>query len=637
MSIKKAGGGLPRQYVDSRARIESSKPPARKFSVAIRTELKYLLFPVLAVVFWVLNFVGQDPRNMGALGLLTLFTPLAVIALILLAGGFLFSLHRKRPGWVLASYIITYICLIHGTAPIFYTTLRYSWSYKHVGIVDYILRHGSVDPSLNVGQIYQNWPGFFAGSALMTKFAGQPDALQIASWAPMVFNLLNVLMLAYVFRGLTRNRLLIWLGLFFFLLINWVGQDYFSPQAVGFVLYLGLVGLLLRKMPRSLMLVPFVLIVSTVAVSHQITPLMMVLALVVLVALRKTDAWYLPLLALAIIVGWAFTGAFDYTLPNLQDLISEFGNVVDNADQTLDKADTVSGVALLVVWGGRSTVFFAGVVAVIGMWRHSALRARLRSITSSNGWQGWLNGSAWTSLFNVYAIRNLPTLRAWPKWQGASARMTSAALMIVPGVLVLTTGFGGEVLFRAFLFASPFIAILAAEACFSHDRRIHFEIKNALAAAVVIALIAPGFLLGYFGKEQQNYFTPNEVTVSRWVYTHAPAGSLLVEGSTNYPGRFIDYEKFTYVPLDREPEQSTADILKDPASKLLRWLSDTKYTKGYVLITRGQKIDVNSGDSMPVGSLDVIERSLRRSKDFKVAYELPDATVFTLSKQGEEQ
>ena len=94
-----------------------------------------------------------------------------------------------------------------------YGTLRYSWAYKHVGIVDYILRTGTVDPTIGVGGIYHNWPGFFAGSALLTSLAGSPDALRIATWAPLVFNLMNLVVLRYVFRGLTRNTRLIWLGL----------------------------------------------------------------------------------------------------------------------------------------------------------------------------------------------------------------------------------------------------------------------------------------------------------------------------------------------------------------------------------------------------------------------------------------
>lgn len=636
MSAQVTVNFTPEPNEDDRAPKHQSEPSAKKYTSPILPVLRRLSVPIVAVGLWAWNFAGADPRDMGSLGLLTLFTPFAVLSLALLLGGFLRSLYRGRPGWLLGVYVVTYIVLIHGTAPILYGTLRYSWAFKHVGIVDYIQRYGSVDPSLEVGQIYQNWPGFFAGSALMTEISGQPDAMQIASWAPMVFNLLNVIVLTYVFRGLTRNRVLIWLGLMFFLLINWVGQDYFSPQAVGFVLYLGVVGLLLRPLPRGLMFVPFFLIVSTVAVTHQITPMMLMLALVALVVLRKTDAWYLPLVAGGIIAAWAFTGAFDYTLPNLQYLISEFGNVVDNADQTLEKARDSSGMNLLVVWGGRSTVFFAVVASLLGLWRNGAVRARLRSFSKVNGWRRWLSESTGRDFLKMSTWRDWLRPATWLRWEGSNPRVTSTVLMVLPGVLVLTTGFGGEVLFRAFLFASPFIAILAAEACLPRDglNRREMPAKSVLPAAVIMALIAPGFLLGYYGKEQQNYFTPAEVTASRWVYTNAPQGSLLVEGSTNYPTRFVDYEKFTYVPIDREPEDSVSEILSDPASNLYRWLSDEKYSAGYVLISRGQKIDVNESDSMPTGGLDVIERALRHSAKFKVAFETADATVFTLSRQG---
>src|SRR5690606_38598782 len=130
------------------------------------------------------------------------------------------SLYKGLPSWVLGTFLVTYIVLIHGTPAVLYGTLRYSWAYKHVGIVEYIQRHGSVDTTLDAGQIYQNWPGFFAGGALLTDLSGQSDVLQIASWAPVAFNLFTVIVLRYVFRGLTRNRTLIWLGLMFFLLIN---------------------------------------------------------------------------------------------------------------------------------------------------------------------------------------------------------------------------------------------------------------------------------------------------------------------------------------------------------------------------------------------------------------------------------
>ena len=575
----------------------------------------FLLLPLAAAAMWSWSFLDADPRQMGSLGLLTLFSPLTILALVLLLAGFLLALYRALPDWLLAAYLAIYVLLVHGTPVLLYGTLRYSWAHKHVGIVDFIQRHGMVDPSIDVGQIYHNWPGFFAGSALLTEISGQTDALLIASWAPVVFNLINVVILRFVFRGLTRNRILIWLALMFFLLINWVGQDYFSPQAIGFILYLALIGLMLRPIPRRVMLAPFIVIVTSIAVSHQITPMMMLLAVSALVVLRRTDGWYLPIVALAIVGTWAFTGARDYTIPNLLDLVSEFGNVVDNADQTLEKTNSSEGLDLLVVWGGRSTVIVAVLASLIGIWR------------------GWSHGGSFAHPGGPVLWRGFGRRR---EWTGTSPRVTAVVLMILPGVLVLTTGFGGEVLFRAFLFASPFIAILAAEACLSHTSR-GFPRRSVLLAAAVMATITPGFLLGYYGKEQQNYFSSEEVAVSRWLYTNAKPGSLLVEGSPNYPTRFVDYEKFTYVPIDREPEESTAAILADPVGKMTAWLSNPKYTDGYVLICRGQKMAVDSGGSMPPGSLDRIEDALLRSGNFTVLFQTRDATVFTLSEQGREK
>jgi hypothetical protein len=39
------------------------------------------------------------------------------------------------------------------------------------------------------------------------------------------------------------------------------------------------------------------------------------------------------------------------------------------------------------------------------------------------------------------------------------------------------------------------------------------------------ALLLPGFLLAYYGKERQNYFTPAEVQAATWIDANAPSGS----------------------------------------------------------------------------------------------------------------
>lgn len=542
------------------------------------------LVPVIAVLLWIFSLRRANPLDMGAMGLLDLFAPLTVVALLLLLGGFICCLYWRRAEWVLSTHLVAYVFLIHGTPPVLYESLRYAWAYKHVGIVDYIMRNSAVNPSIDSGDIYHNWPGFFAGGALLTEFTGQADALQIASWAPVAFNLLNLLVLRFVFRGLTKNQVTIWLGLMFFLLINWVGQDYYSPQAMAFVLYLGLIGLMLRPMKKRLMILPFIVIVTAIALSHQITPMMMMLSVLALVVLRRTKGWYLPAVAVLITCGWALTAALTYTLPNLLDLLTELGNVVGNTEDTLQKSSGMTSISeLQVVWGGRLTVVISVFVAFLGIWRHRVVDGLL---------------------------------------------FTAGTLMVLPGVLVLTTGFGGEVLFRAFLFASPFIALLAAQACVPRGQKRLSRQAGVLAFCVAL-LVLPGFLLGYYGKEQQNYFSPTEVSAAHWVYTNAPPGSLLVEGSTNYPGRFIDYEKFTYVPLDREPENSRKVLLSDPAVKLAGWFTDPRYSDAFVILTRSQAIAVDSGTAMPPGSLAKIEKSLRESPQFEVAHETKDAIIFT--------
>jgi hypothetical protein len=544
------------------------------------------ILPVAATVVWMLSLRDADPRTMGDLGLLSLFSAGTVVALALLSLGMLLSLYWNVREWLLGLHLVTYLALIHGTPAVLYGTLRYSWSYKHVGIVDYILRTGEIDRTIAVGGIYHNWPGFFAGSALLTSAAGSPDALRIATWAPLAFNLLNLLVLRYVFRGLTRNTRLIWLGLWIFFLINWVGQDYFAPQAMSYALYLACIGLLIRRSITRSMLAAFVIVVSAMAASHQITPMMLFIAVTALVVLRRTRGWYLPLIAAGATAAWGLLAARSYTIPGLQDLLDSFGQPVANASETLDKAIMASGPQLLVVWGGRSVVLVSTAIALIGAWR---------------------------------------------SWRARGPGVTAVLLMALPAVLVMVTGFGGEVLFRAFLFAAPFIAFLAAAACLPRDGR-GFPVKNLVVTALVTAVLLPGFLLGYYGKEQQNYFTPKEVQAVEWVNTHARPGSLLVEGSRNYPTQFRNYERFTYVPIDREPAESYSTLLVDPADRLEDWLSDPRYADAYVLITRSQKIAVDSQQSMPVRSLDQVAAALRRSPDFRVAYDTGDAVVFVLTE-----
>jgi hypothetical protein len=557
------------------------RPP---YQVVLQSDWLLVASAIASIALWVWGLAGADPRAMNDLGLLSLFGPANVAALVLLATGVIIGLHRGVKERVLALQLVTFLALIHATPAVLYGTLRYSWAWKHVGIVDYILRHGSVDPMINVSSIYHNWPGFFAASALLTALAGRENLLTIASWAPFAFNLMNLVVLRFVLRGLTENKRLVWLSLWLFFMINWVGQEYFSPQAMAFVLYLACIGILIRRITGWRSAALFVLFAAVIGASHQLTPLILIIAVTILVVLKRTPGWYLPIFTVAVISAWALTGARPYTLAHFRDLIETFGQPVENANETLEKATIANSAEALVVWGGRYVVVVSATVAVVGVWRC---------------------------------------------WRSRTLQVNAAILMAVPALLVVITGFGGEVLLRAFLFAAPFIAFNAATAIITPvDGK--WGGKATLATAALTAVLLPGFLLGYYGKERQNYFTPAEVQAATWVSEHARPGSLLVEGSRNYPNQFRNYENFTYVPIDREPPESWRAIVADPAGVLSDWLSDPRYADSYVLITRSQEIEVETQGQMPAGSLQSIESALRRSAEFQVALDTGDATVFVL-------
>ena len=140
---------------------------------------------------------------------------------------------------------------MHASPVILYGTLRYAWAWKHVGVVDYFMRHHALDPDLSFLPVYQNWPGFFGLTSTLTEAVGLRSALSFAAWAPPVFELLNLAALWVLFGALTEDRRVRWTACWFFLIANWVGQNYFAPQAFVYFLYLAALGIVLTSLAKT--------------------------------------------------------------------------------------------------------------------------------------------------------------------------------------------------------------------------------------------------------------------------------------------------------------------------------------------------------------------------------------------------
>jgi O-antigen/teichoic acid export membrane protein len=590
--------------------LDAPEPEPEPGSVpARRRDLGGVLLLGAAAALWVLGLWGEDPRSMTGLGLISLFDAPMVAALVIIVSGFLGAWRRNAPGWLLGAHLVVFVALIHGTPAVFYDTLRYSWAWKHVGIVDFILRTGAVDPGIgNASAIYHSWPGFFAGTALLTELVGARDAVGLATWAPVAFNLANLVALRYLLRALTADRRMVWLALWIFSISNWIGQDYFSPQAMAFVLHLTILGIVMRSARRraapmlaeplagSSAAVLFLVLVAAVASSHQITPVMLAVTLAGLVLVRVIRARWLAGAAV-LVAGWAVTVGLRIVQGELGSISDDLFRPVANAEETFSKTRSTLPEQVLVSLAGRGVVLLVGLLAVIG------------------------------------AIR---------LWRRGCLDRSVLVLGAAPAVVPLATSFGGEVIFRVYLFALPALSLLAAGALVGgphraaggrpgHRLRAHLR---HLAVAVASLLLLSGFLFAYYGKDQQYAFTDEEVAAALWVADQGPPGSLLVVGSRNYPGQSRNYEHFVSVAIDREPADGVESLLADPAGRLGDWLDDRRYVRSYLLLTRSQRIDVDTNGAMPPGSLTRIEALLRSSTRFRVAYQNRDAVVFELSDRS---
>jgi O-antigen/teichoic acid export membrane protein/aminoglycoside phosphotransferase len=582
----------------------------------------------LAVVLWLASLPRIDPHAMTDLGLISVLPPAFYAALLVLTVSFVALAHRwpKRTP-LLTAHVLALIAFLHATPAIVYGTLRYSWAWKHVGIVDYITRDGGVAPAIDYLSVYHNWPAFFGLDSLLTQLGGLDNTIDVAAWGPVFFNVLNLGALVFVFSALTRDRRVIWLGSWLFFITNWVGQDYFSPQAFAFFLYLVVLGTVLRWLgprpsasqpqsalpaststaitlpsrlrahwrerirsergKRGIAVAFVVLTVATIASTHALTSGMVTLALGALVLSRICAVRSLPIISAGIVALWGILFAFDFITHEGLSTLETVRLPWLQAESTLAPVGQRSDGQQLVALVARGLVVAIAALAIIG------------------------------------AVRQIRAHRI---------DRAAVILALAPLLLFASGSYEGEILFRIYLFAVPFLAYLAAHAFLPHRGRPSRSWWPAIASTAGCAAVLAGFLFAYYGKEHEYYFTPAEVAASKYLYAHAPSNALLIDGTTNYPHQFENYERFDYVTLSREPPASQARFASSPATVLSEWMSDEEHSDAFLIITRSQKAEVSDEGVMPPGSLDRIEDALLDSPQFRVVLQNSDAIIFALAR-----
>ncbi|HEY1738042.1 MAG TPA: hypothetical protein VGI86_04995, partial [Acidimicrobiia bacterium] len=614
----------PQRQPDREPEPDVTPTPEPERSHAARTRTRHFVghawWPVatlgIGLVLWLLTLAWADTRTLGNYGLVSNLPVVYFAGMAVVAASFVVALVRGARSWLLAAHGVLLLLMLHATPAITYAELRYAWAWKHIGVID-MLQHGHVlTGGTAVLDIYQHWPGFFAAATTLVGFTGMKSALSFAGWGPPFFAILDAALLAVALRGLTDDRRRIALAVWIFMIGNWVGQEYFSPQAFGFALYLAIMAIVLHwyqtapaltdrfrartlapaepevahtrgaaPQRRAVAVVLVVLMVAT-TISHPLTPIVACFSLGALAAFRALDRRW-PLVAMvSITVTWLVTGAWSFTYSNITSLLSQFGRLDSNVNSNLASFGDLSPAQHVVANLGRLVVALVALLALAGFAR------RLR--------HGYLDRAA-------------------------------LALCIAPALLLAAGAYGGEAILRSYLFTLPFAAFLAAGLLFpSKDASRSW--LNVLAIGAITCALIVGTLFAYYGKDAWSDFTPGEVRAATIVFSSAPPHSLLIDGTLEYPTQFEHVDNFTYVTIGTEPPGSVKQVLADPVGVLSSWMSDPRYSQGYLIITKSQIAEIDATGQLPRGSLQRIERLLLASPKIKVLYHDRDALLVTVAR-----
>ncbi|MDJ0395267.1 hypothetical protein QMK17_18225 [Rhodococcus sp. G-MC3] len=550
------------------------------------------LMIALAVVLWLPSLPGLQEAGYSQFGLLSAGTgPVLVICMALVVSAFLIAIRRHQFRIAVAS--IAAAILIQRLTVTFITDAPvYEWTYKHVAISEYILSFGSLPP--NGIDIYSQWPSFFVVTAWFSDVSNFGILPMAHIFAPMV----HVLIALFVYslaRVLKQRPRVAVTAAMLAELVNWVGQDYFAPQAVGFVLAIGFMVLLMAstqlRVTGFLALLPFAALVPT----HQLTPYWLFGVSGVLLVTRRAKPWWLMLPLAIILLG--------YLYPRLSivapyGLLSGFDPVENAASNVQTPGILGKQVTSLICRALSAGVFGLAMISIVYAWR-----------TKKTFW---------------------------------------APMVMAFGSIALLAGqsYGGEAIFRVYLYAIPgcvlliapmLLALLDAQPAKARGAVRKVGTRVAIACAGLGTVGAATFgLQGYFGLWPLIIENQVQIDSTQALSEANPPGTTF---TMLYPAGYPIRSTAKYVAQAEANEMYDAPLnfygpeymLEFPTSTqldALEWDASQRTTPTFVILTRQSIEAMKYYGFMQDGAADTFERWLRSNPAWSVHSQDRDTIVF---------
>jgi hypothetical protein len=530
-----------------------------------------------------------------------------VAAAMLVAGTLVVTLRRRPNGLLVAAFITAVVLVLYGTMPAVSAEPAYAWLYKHIGVTHLIMSTGAIHPHVD---IYNRWPGMFALAAAFSKLTGI-DPLGYAGWFEPLATLLDAVLVAAIAHAVTRDRRAAGMAALLLVIRNWVAQDYFSPQATAYPLYLVLMLVVIRQFRQAGWLrqwltllvarifrraqslapladplpmnravsVAIVLVLTVVsAATHQLTPYMAMLQVGMLTLLGLRPVWLMVAIAAIPLA---------YLVPNFSYIQSHYGLL--NSLDPFDNAQVRAGVMTHGPW------FYGHAGGVLSV--ASLLTAAAAALVLMRRGRG----------YPVIAL---------------------GGVALAPYAVLLATSYGGEGPLRVFLFSSPWTAILLGWGLCSIGR------KTALAlGAAVCAVLCGLFMFAFSGFQPSNRIPPGEVRASEYFGAHAPRGSVLGEAGEGFPARVSAGYAAMNMGYGLKP------LLEDPRlSSLPTEAAITAYSKDLLQFSPHAFLAFSTSETVYGWTRGVasrarmarLEAAVARSPVYRLWHRWPDARIYVV-------
>jgi hypothetical protein len=392
-------------------------------------------------------------------------------------------------------------------------------------------------------------------------------------------------------------------------LAAWVGQDYLSPQAFAFVLWLAIILVTLRwltpaqfahtkrrlrllgdlrtylsrgmadrpaptTLQRRLAISSVTVMFAVIVAAHQLTPIIALSSIAALTAIGFVRPRWL-LLALVIIAAGFILSRYHLISSEYGGLFSG-GNVVSNA----------SGEVPTWYSGGQALAAQAVRIVALVMW----------------GWTLLLVGLSWRNPGRV---------------------IVPAILAFVPFCILLGQSYGGEAIYRVFLFSAPWCAYLIASSLIN----LRWSTLRNVLCGVVPALFLVASLIGLWGPAAVNAFVPTELNASEYLYHHAHPGSVFILADQDFPGlETASYESFDLQMLPADPLIGEDWMNAGNISEVNAWVEALSKTDRFLVVSQSMA-NYAAYYGYP-NNFEHLTREIQTSPSWTTWYRNDDVTIY---------